>query len=222
MLRGIFDGGGLRKQNGHWQSSGAGITPPVPAAVDFGEVIVTLPRLIFSSGQYYFDDNINYAVKVQAVKTLDVPYATPQLLQKFKATISPIITESNNAGQILCYTRKTFSYSDGFHITQIAPFPPFGPVPSAGMIPYDSENHEFTFPDFPYDTVFELSNVPVKGALLTDSPQVECALGTYLSNAISVTKLGFYFTVSIKRDSVIQLIQNTDLQIKVHLEGVLN
>lgn len=33
MLRGIFDGGGLRKQNGHWQSSRAGVIPPTPVAM---------------------------------------------------------------------------------------------------------------------------------------------------------------------------------------------
>lgn len=32
MLRGYFDGGGLRKQNGHWQSGSAGVTPPTPPA----------------------------------------------------------------------------------------------------------------------------------------------------------------------------------------------
>ena len=33
MLRGYFDGGGLRKQNGHWQSGRVGVIPPPPTPV---------------------------------------------------------------------------------------------------------------------------------------------------------------------------------------------
>lgn len=33
MLRGYFDGGGLRKQNGHWQSGSAGVIPPTPVTM---------------------------------------------------------------------------------------------------------------------------------------------------------------------------------------------
>ena len=67
MLRGIYDGGGVRKQNGHWQSGTGGVIPPIPpiasgsflirsAAALSGEIV---KYMYDASGRPYFKPVIN-------------------------------------------------------------------------------------------------------------------------------------------------------------------
>lgn len=50
MLRGVFDGGGLRKQNGHWQSSGAGIHPSPEIMLSEGIIYIGGGDRLYNDG----------------------------------------------------------------------------------------------------------------------------------------------------------------------------
>ena len=76
MLRGIFDGGGLRKQNGHWQSSGAGVVPPSP------EIMLSETILYIGGGNRLYNDggiinHLNFSAPYSIVPHNGKPFFYP-------------------------------------------------------------------------------------------------------------------------------------------------
>ena len=55
MLRGVFDGGGFRKQNGHWQGS-VGIVPPVTRHVIVSQILNIVSN---SWSRFHYPDEYN-------------------------------------------------------------------------------------------------------------------------------------------------------------------
>lgn len=68
MLRGYFDGGGLRKQNGHWQSGSAGVIPPTPTGNIVNSFILRI------CGGNYLQTNSGYSIITRRGRLFFVPY----------------------------------------------------------------------------------------------------------------------------------------------------